>query len=129
MEGKGVTEAAERQAGPRTEGARAPRRRRNGNDPNLSYFLIKPGSSPAKPELGQEVQAKERRRSRHSENGQPFYTVTAWKAVPEVNARKSCDRENRLSLRKRLRTTSNGISTSSSQVTIDVDWSFERPAA
>ncbi len=31
------------------------RRHRNGGDPNLRYFLPKSGSSPAKPELGQEM--------------------------------------------------------------------------
>ena len=36
-------------------GANTRRRHRNGSDPNLRYFLPKSGSSPAKPELGQEM--------------------------------------------------------------------------
>ena len=36
-------------------GTNARRRHRNGSDPNLRYFLPKSGSSPAKPELGQEM--------------------------------------------------------------------------
>ena len=85
MEGKGTTETGERPGAARNEGARAPRRRRNGNDPNLRYFLIKPGSSPAKPELGQEVASVGEALIEAFKSGQPFYTVTAWKAVPEVD--------------------------------------------
>jgi len=36
-------------------GTNARRKHRNGSDPNLRYFLSKSGSSPAKPELGQEM--------------------------------------------------------------------------
>lgn len=61
------------------------RRRRNGNDANLRYFLVKPGSSPAKPELGQEMASEGEALIEAFRTGQPFYTVTAWKAVPEVN--------------------------------------------
>jgi hypothetical protein len=85
MEGKGITEAAPPPAAARTDGANAPRRRRNGNDANLRYFLIKPGSTPAKPELGQEMASEGEALIEAFRSGQPFYTVTAWKAVPEVN--------------------------------------------
>ena len=85
MEGKGITEAAERPAGTRTEGTPAPRRRRQGNDENLRYFLLKPGSSPVKPELGQEMASEGEALIEAFRSGQPFYTVTVWKAVPEVN--------------------------------------------
>lgn len=85
MEGKGSTDPTERPAATRSESASAPRRRRNGNDANLRYFLIKPGSSPAKPELGQEVASEGEALIEAFKSGQPFYTVTAWKAVPEVN--------------------------------------------
>jgi hypothetical protein len=85
MEAKGTTEMAERPGGARNEPASAPRRRRNGNDPNVRYFLIKPGSAPAKPELGQEVASEGEALIEAFRSGQPFYTVTAWKAVPEVN--------------------------------------------
>jgi hypothetical protein len=85
MEGKGTTETADRPAATRSEGGSAPRRRRNGNDINLRYFLIKPGSSPAKPELGQEVASEGEALIEAFKSSQPFYTLTAWKAVPEVN--------------------------------------------
>jgi hypothetical protein len=84
MEGKGTTEATERPAAA-SEGMSAPRRRRNGNDANLRYFLVKPGSSPAKPELGQEMASEGEALIEAFKSGQPFYTVTAWRAVPEVN--------------------------------------------
>jgi hypothetical protein len=84
MEGKGTTEVMERPAAARSEGS-APRRRRTGNDANLRYFLVKPGSSPAKPELGQEVASEGEALIEAFRSGQPFYTVTVWKAVPEVN--------------------------------------------
>ena len=61
------------------------RRRRKGGDPNLRYFLPKPGSSPAKPELGQEIASEGEALIEGFKSGQPFYTLTAWKAVPEVN--------------------------------------------
>jgi hypothetical protein len=85
MESKGITEATARPTLTIAEHASAPRRRRNGNDANLRYFLIKPGSSPAKPELGQEVASEGEALIEAFRSGQPFYTVTAWKAVPEVN--------------------------------------------
>jgi len=85
MEGKGTTEATERPTAAKADGVNAPRRRRNGNDANLRYFLIKPGSSPTKPELGQEMASEGEALIEAFKSGQPFYTVTAWKAVPEVN--------------------------------------------
>jgi hypothetical protein len=85
MEGKGTTEATKRAAGAEADGTTTPRRRRNGNDANLRYFLVKPGSSPAKPELGQEMASEGEALIEAFKTGQPFYTVTAWKAVPEVN--------------------------------------------
>lgn len=85
MEGKGTTEATERPAAAKGDGANTPRRRRNGNDAPFRYFLVKPGSSPAKPELGQEMASEGEALIEAFRTGQPFYTVTAWKAVPEVN--------------------------------------------
>jgi hypothetical protein len=85
MEGKGTTETTERPTSTMAERASGPRRRRNGNDANLRYFLIKPGSTPAKPELGQEMASEGEALIEAFRSGQPFYTVTAWKAVPEVN--------------------------------------------
>jgi len=65
-------------------GANTRRRRRNGSDPNLRYFLPKPGSSPAKPELGQEISSEGEALIEAFKSGQQFYTLTAWKAAPEV---------------------------------------------
>ena len=85
MEGKGATEATERPAAERADGSNTPRRRRNGNDANLRYFLVKPGSTAGKPELGQEMASEGEALIEAFRTGQPFYTLTAWKAVPEVN--------------------------------------------
>lgn len=87
MEVKGTTEAGAGPGDARSNGTKwtAPRRRRNGKDLNLRYFLIKPGSSPAKPELGQEVASEGEALIEAFKGGEPFYTVTVWKAVSEVN--------------------------------------------
>lgn len=85
MESKEAVEAAERPTTAKHDGANTPRRRRNGNDASLRYFLVKPGASPAKPELGQEMASEGEALIEAFRTGQPFYTVTAWKAVPEVN--------------------------------------------
>lgn len=61
------------------------RKRRNGDDTGVRYFLPKPGSSPTIPELGQEVASEGEALIEAFRSGQPFYTLTAWKAVPEVN--------------------------------------------
>jgi hypothetical protein len=84
MEGKGTTEATDRPAAAKAEGANTPRRRR-GNGANLRYFLVKQGSTPAKPELGQEMATEGEALIEAFRTGQPFYTLTVWKAVPEVN--------------------------------------------
>lgn len=61
------------------------RRRRNGDEAGVRYFLPKSGSSAATPELGQEVASEGEALIQAFRSGQPFYTLTAWKAVPEVN--------------------------------------------
>lgn len=61
------------------------RKRRNGVDPVLRYFLPKPGASPGALELGQEVASEGEALIQSFKDGQPFYTLAAWKAVPEVN--------------------------------------------
>jgi hypothetical protein len=66
-------------------GTNASRRHRNGSDPNLRYFLLKSGSSPAKPELGQEMANEGEALIEALKSGQTFFTVAAWKSVPEVN--------------------------------------------
>jgi hypothetical protein len=85
MEGKGTTEATERPAAAKADSTATPRRRRKSNDANLRYFLVEPGSSPAKPKLGQEMASEGEALIEAFRSGQPFYTVTSWKAVPEVN--------------------------------------------
>ena len=61
------------------------RKRRNGVEVSLRYFLPKPGSSPGALELGQEVASEGEALIQSFKNGQPFYTLAVWKAVPEVN--------------------------------------------
>jgi len=61
------------------------RKRRSGDAAGVRYFLPKPGSSQATPELGQEVASEGEALIQAFRSGQPFYTLTAWKAVPEVN--------------------------------------------
>jgi hypothetical protein len=61
------------------------RKRRNGIETSLRYFLLRHGSSPTKPELGQEMASEGEALIEAFRTGQPFYTVAAWKAVPEVN--------------------------------------------
>ena len=70
---------------PGANGTRTPRRRRNGDDAGVRYFLPKVGSSPATPELGQEVASEGEALIQAFRSGETFYTLTAWKAVPEVN--------------------------------------------
>ena len=65
--------------------AKTRRKRRNTDDGDVRYFLPKAGSSPAKPELGQEVASEGEALIEAFKSGQSFYTLTAWKAVPEVN--------------------------------------------
>ena len=62
-----------------------PKRRRNANSVPLRYFLLKAGSSAARPELGQEVASEAEALIEAFRTGQSFYTVAAWKAVPEVS--------------------------------------------
>jgi hypothetical protein len=85
MEVKAGTEPAGRPTATGIDSAGRSRRRRNVNDDPLRYFLLKPGSSVAKPELGQEMASEGEALIEAFRTGQPFYTVTAWKAVPEVN--------------------------------------------
>jgi hypothetical protein len=63
----------------------ARRRHRNCGDSNLRYFLPKSGSSPAKPELGQEMTNEGEALIEALKSGQTFFTVAVWKSVPEVN--------------------------------------------
>ena len=61
------------------------RRRWEMSSENVRYFLPKPGSSGEKPELGQEMASEGEAVVQAFKSGQVFYTVVAWKAVPEIN--------------------------------------------
>jgi hypothetical protein len=61
------------------------RRKRTDENANIRFFLPKPGSSAAKPELGQEMVNESEVLIEALKSGQPFFTVTAWKATPQVN--------------------------------------------
>jgi hypothetical protein len=84
MEGKATSVGGEPSSG-KPEAAPARRKKRGDEDGNLRYFLPRTGSSPAKPELGQEMSSEGEALIEAFKSGQPFYTLTAWKAVPEVN--------------------------------------------
>jgi hypothetical protein len=89
MEGKGTTEETERPASAKADSAATPRRRRSANDTELRYFLVKPGSSPAKPELGQEMASEGEALIEAFRTGQPFYM----EGGSGGEWRQSCDRE------------------------------------
>ena len=52
---------------------------------NIRYFLPKSGASSDRPELGQEMASEGEALVQAFKSGQVFYTVVAWKAVPEIN--------------------------------------------
>jgi hypothetical protein len=60
------------------------RRRWEMTSENVRYFLPKSGSTADKPELGQEVGSEGEALVQAFRSGQVFYTVVAWKAVPEL---------------------------------------------
>lgn len=68
-----------------SDGATARRKRRNGADVALRYFLPKAGPASGVVELGQEVASEGEALIEAFKHGQEFYTVAVWKAVPEVN--------------------------------------------
>jgi hypothetical protein len=61
------------------------RRRQEMASENVRYFLLKSGSSTEKPELGQEMTNEGEALVQAFKSGQVFYTLVAWKAVPEIN--------------------------------------------
>ena len=81
MENRPLAEAS---APPANNGSTR-RKRRNGVEVSLRYFLLKPGSSPGSVELGQEAASEGEALIQSFKSSQPFYTLAAWKAVPEVN--------------------------------------------
>jgi len=84
MDGKTASVGGEPSSG-KPEAAPARRKKRGNEDGNLRYFLPRTGSSPVKPELGQEMASEGEALIEAFRSGQPFYTLTTWKAVPEVN--------------------------------------------
>ena len=84
MDGKTAGVGGEPSSG-KPEAAPARRKKRGNEEGNLRYFLPRTGSSPVKPELGQEMASEGEALIEAFRSGQPFYTLTTWKAVPEVN--------------------------------------------
>jgi hypothetical protein len=82
MEDKSVDDNSD---SPNSQSGLRSRRRRNASDLPLRYFLLKQGSTPAKPELGQELASEGEVLIEAFRTGQPFFTLAAWKPVPEVN--------------------------------------------
>ncbi len=68
-----------------TTGSNGHRRRRETATEKPRYFLSKTGSSTDKPELGQEMTCEGEALLQAFKSGQVFYTLIAWKAVPEIN--------------------------------------------
>jgi len=66
--------------------AREGRRRRwEMSGDNIRYFLPKPGSSEARPELGREMPNEGEALLEAFRSGQVLFTVVAWKPVPEIS--------------------------------------------
>lgn len=63
------------------------RRRRNHVDGKPRFFLARQGSTLKALELGDEVPTEGEALIRALKSDQPFYAVTAWKAVAEQNDR------------------------------------------
>lgn len=61
------------------------RRRWEMTSDNVRHFLPKTGSSSEKPELGQEMTSEGEALVQAFKSGQVFYTLVAWRAVPEIN--------------------------------------------
>lgn len=61
------------------------RRRWEMTSENVRYFLPKSGSSEEKPELGQEMPTEAEALVQAFKSGQVFYTLVAWRAMPEIN--------------------------------------------
>ncbi len=69
---------------PGASGRSVRRRRVEMTSDNVRYFLPRPGSTSEKPELGQELDSEGRALVEAFKSGQVFYTLVAWKAVPEL---------------------------------------------
>jgi len=77
--------ASELTAGTGSKNGRGDRRRRwEMTSADVRYFLIKPGTSAEKPELGREVTNEADALVEAFKTDQPFFTLVAWKAVSET---------------------------------------------
>lgn len=61
------------------------RRRWEMTPANVRFFLLKPGSTADKPELGREMPNEGAALVEAFRTGQVFVTVVAWKAAPEMD--------------------------------------------
>ena len=79
----GIKTASDNPAGTTEKNGR--RRRWEMTSENVRYFLPKSGSSSEEPELGQELSSEGEALVQAFRLGQVFYTLVAWKPVPEIN--------------------------------------------
>jgi hypothetical protein len=63
------------------------RKRRNQDEGKLRFFLAKQGSNLKALELGEEVPTEGEALIRSLKSDQPFFAVSAWKAVAEQNGK------------------------------------------
>ncbi len=61
------------------------RRRWEMTSENVRYFLPKPGTSAERPELGREMASEAEALVEAFRTGQTFFTLVAWKAIPELS--------------------------------------------
>jgi hypothetical protein len=85
MDNKSATGTSQPSASVNGGAVKTRRKRQSADDGSVRYFLPKPGSSSAAPELGQEMASEGEALIQAFKSGQAFYTLTSWKAVPEVN--------------------------------------------
>ena len=64
---------------------RSRRRRGSSAEERVRYFLPKAGSLSERPELGQEAASEGEALVEALKSGQVFYSVVAWRAVPQMN--------------------------------------------
>jgi hypothetical protein len=64
---------------------RRKRRTTSADDLNVRYFLLKPGSTLEKPELGEELTNIKQVLVRSFKSNQPFLTLMAWNAIEDTS--------------------------------------------
>jgi hypothetical protein len=70
---------------PHMPAVRRKRRTTSADDLNVRYFLLKPGSTLEKPELGEELTSIKQVLVRSFKSNQPFLTLMAWNAVEDTS--------------------------------------------